>query len=344
MKRVIHKIVCLSTFLIVLYPVRAQTQDVATLHETARSLMKQGDFENATLVLNKALQQNPDNLDLLKDQAFVSYLKRDFAGAIETAKKISARPDADVQCFQILGLAYKAIAEYKESDKMYKEALKKFPNSGVLYSEYGDLLASNDNEAAAIKQWEKGIETDPNHSGNYYYAAKYYAKKGNIIWGLLYSEIFVNIESLTKRTEEIKSILFGGYQKLFSAPEALDNAKQTGTPFEKTVTTDLSKLTNLMVDSVTCETFTALRTRFILNWYSGHAREFPFRLFEHQRLMLQEGYFEAYNQWLMGTLTDTQKFQKWMQDHATEVKAFQDFQHNVIFKIPEGQYYPHENF
>ena len=108
---------------------------------------------------------------------------------------------------QILGLAYKAIAEYKESDKMYKEALKKFPNSGVLYSEYGDLLASNDNEAAAIKQWEKGIETDPNHSGNYYYAAKYYAKKGNIIWGLLYSEIFLNIESFSKRTEEIKSIL-----------------------------------------------------------------------------------------------------------------------------------------
>src|SRR3954462_1733409 len=156
MKRVTYKIICLSAFLIMLYSANAQTQDIATLHETARSLMKQGDFENATLVLNKALQQNPDNLDLLKDQAFVSYLKRDFASAIETGKKISARPDADVQCYQILGLAYKAIAEFKESDKMYKEAFKKFPNSGVLYSEYGDLLASNDDEAAAIKQWEKG--------------------------------------------------------------------------------------------------------------------------------------------------------------------------------------------
>jgi len=341
MKRVIYKIVCLLIWFIMLYPGNAQTQDVATLRETARSLMKQGDFENATLVLNKALQQNPDNLDLLKDQAFLSYLKRDFAGTIETGKKITARPDADVQCYQILGLGYKAIAEYKESDKMYKEALKKFPNSGVLYDEYGDLLASNDNEAAAIKQWEKGIETDPNHSGNYYYAAKYYAKKGNIIWGLLYSEIFLNIESFSKRTEEIKSILFGGYQKLFSATEALGNAKQNGTPFEKAVATDLSKLTNLMADSITCETFTALRTRFILNWYHRHAGEFPFRLFEHQRLMLQEGYFEAYNQWLIGALADTQKFQKWMQDHETEVKAFQEFQHNVIFKIAEGQYYPH---
>src|SRR5436190_7142604 len=118
MKRMIYKIICLLTFIMMLYPGSAQTQDIATMRETARSLMKQGDFENATLVLNKALQQNPDNLDLLKDQAFVLYLKRDFAGAIETGKKITARPDADVQCFQILGLAYKAIAEFKESDKM----------------------------------------------------------------------------------------------------------------------------------------------------------------------------------------------------------------------------------
>src|SRR5207344_2726491 len=107
-------------------------------------------------------------------------------------------------------------AEYKECDKMYREGLVKFPNSGVLYSEYGDLLTTTQSTDAAITYWEKGIKADPNYSSNYYFAAKYYAQKGNVIWGLLYSEIFVNIESFTKRTEEIKSILFGGYQKLFN--------------------------------------------------------------------------------------------------------------------------------
>ena len=104
---------------------------------------------------------------------------------------------------------------------MYKDALKRFPKSPVLYSEYGALLSENKNEDAAIKQWEKGIEADPNYSSNYYYAAKYYAQKGNVLWGILYSEIFVNIESLTKRTTEIKDILYGGYQKLFNTPESL---------------------------------------------------------------------------------------------------------------------------
>ena len=341
MKTLIHKFVCLVILLAILQTAIAQSTDASTLHETARSLMRQGDFENALLVLGKAIQQQPDDIDLLKDQAFALYLKRDFAGAIDSSKKIIARPDADVQSYQILGLAYKAIAEYKESDKMYKEALKRFPNSGVLYSEYGELLSSNNNASIAIKQWEKGIETDPNYSGNYYNAAKYYAQKGNVIWGLLYSEIFVNIESLSKRTDEIKDILYGGYKKLFSAPASLNNAKLNGTPFEKAVATNLSKLTNLMRDEVIPETLTQLRTRFILSWYNGASRQYAFRLFEQQRLMLQEGYFDAYNQWLIGASADTPKYQQWMLNHPNEVKAFQEFQRNKLFKIPEGQYYPH---
>jgi len=341
MKKLIYKISGFIALLFFLNTGFAQDTDVTTLHETARSLMRQGDFENALQVLSKALQQQPNDIDLLKDQAFILYLKRDFAGSIDSCKKILERPDADVQTYQILGLSYKAIAEYKESDKMYKDALKRFPKSPVLYSEYGALLSENKNEDAAIKQWEKGIEADPNYSSNYYYAAKYYAQKGNVLWGILYSEIFVNIESLTKRTTEIKDILYGGYQKLFNTPESLSKIKQSGTAFEKAVATNFLKLSNLMDSVVTPEVLTQFHTRFILNWFNGPSRQYPFRLFEHWRTMLQEGYFDAYNQWLVGASADTQKYQQWTQNHAEEVKAFQLFQHNVLFKIPVDQYYPH---
>ncbi|MEP7319062.1 MAG: tetratricopeptide repeat protein [Panacibacter sp.] len=341
MKRLIHIAFLFGALVFTMHTAFAQTQDAETLHETARSLMRQGDFENAILVINKALVLRPDDLDLQKEQAFIQYLQRDFANSIATGKKITARPDADVQSFQILGLAYKAIADTKESYKMYNTALKKFPKSGVLYSEYGDLLAQNNTTDLAIKQWEKGIETDPNHSSNYYFASKYYAQKGNIIWGLLYGEIFVNIESLSARTTEIKTLLFTGYQKLFSIPAILNNAKQNGSAFEKAVATNLAKFTSLLNDDVSPETLTALRTRFILNWFNGNERQFPFRLFEHQRLLLQEGYFDAYNQWLTGASADTQQFQAWTQNHADDVKAFQQFQRSVIFKIPAAQYYFH---
>ena len=65
-------------------------------------------------------------------------------------------------------MTYKAIAEYKECTKLYKKGIKKFPKSGILYNEYGELLAMNKDLNGAIEIWEKGIEVDPNFSSNYY--------------------------------------------------------------------------------------------------------------------------------------------------------------------------------
>lgn len=317
-----------------------QNEDVSSLQQTARSLMRQGDYENALKVIDKGLTNNPDNFDLLKDKAFVSYLKRDFSTAIEVGKQITTRPDADVQSFQILGLAYKAIAENKESEKMYKNALKKFPNSAVLYSEFGEMLNLSNRKADAIEQWEKGIAADPNYSSNYYFAAKYYAEENRLIRSLLYAETFVNMESFSGRTSEIKKLLIEDYQKLFSSPNSVLDIPAKSNAFEKTVAEEFGKLINMMQDGVTPETLTAFHTRFTLNWFNSDARKYPFRLFEHYRLLLQQGYFDAYNQWLIGAESDTGQYQAWVNSHPDEVKAFQHYQKSVVYKIPDGQYYP----
>ncbi|MEP6845739.1 MAG: tetratricopeptide repeat protein [Panacibacter sp.] len=337
-----YKIIFLAASMLMINTAFAQTPDADALHETGRSFMRQGDFPSALQAFDKALEIKPDDIDVLKDKAFVFYLQRDFAGTIELCKKITARQDADAQSFQILGLAYKAIADIKESDKMYKRALEKFPNSGALNCDYGEFLSSGGNPAEAVKFWEKGIENDPNYSGNYYFATKYYAQKGNIIWGLLYGEIFVNIESLSKRSEEIKTILYGGFKKLFEDVSILDNAKKSSSVFEKAVATNLGNLTSFGRFEVSPEMLTALRARFILNWYNNdETRKIPFRLFEYQRSLLREGYFDAYNQWLVGPITDTQKYQQWITKYGDEVNGFQQYQRNELFKMPAGQYYPH---
>ncbi len=316
--------------------------DANTLHDKARILMQQGDFDNALLTLDSALQLQPGDIEILKDISYTNYLNRDYAKAIETGKIAISKPDADVQSFQVLGLAYKAIADKDNADKMYKTALKKFPKSGVLYSEYGDLLDADKNSSGAIKLWEKGIEADPNAGGNYYYAAKYYAENGNMLWSLIYGETFVNIESFTKRTQEMKILIWEGYKKLFANSGAIiTTLAKTGSGFEKAVAQTLSKLKTMMDGELTPESITALRTRFILEWFDKNAVTFPFRLFDHQRLLLQLGYFDAYNQWLTGSAFDTDKLQAWMDNHPDEVAALQQFQRNVLYKIPAGQYYPH---
>ncbi|HYF32147.1 MAG TPA: tetratricopeptide repeat protein [Chitinophagaceae bacterium] len=315
----------------------AQDQDVKKLHETARTFQQQGDYANAVLVLNRAMQLEPNNLELRKDLAFTYYLQRDFVKAREAAKPLPERPDADVQSYQILGMVYKAIEERKECEKLYKAGLKKFPNSGVLYNEYGEMLWTKQ-DYTAIKFWEKGIEVDPNFSGNYYNAAKHYYFTYDKVWSLIYGEIFLNLESYSKRTAEIKDLLLEGYKKLFSEANMLSK-QETKNPFAAAFLGTMAKSASQTQAGITPESLTIVRTRFVLDWFDKEADKFPFRLFEYQRQLLKEGMFDAYNQWIFGAAQNLPAFQNWTTTHAASYNQFTGFQKGRVFKLPTKQYY-----
>jgi Tfp pilus assembly protein PilF len=315
----------------------AQQQDSNSLRETARAYQQQGDFPNAIVVLNRALQQNPDNLEVLKDLAFTYYLQKDYSKGLETVKPLLERKDADIACYQITGLIYKAIEEKKECEKMYKQGIKRFPESGELYNEYGEMLWAKQ-DMDAIKQWEKGIEVDPNYSSNYYNACKFYYFTFEKVWNLLYGEIFVNLESYSKRTPEIKNILAESYKKLFSDVNLQKN-QNTKNPFVLAYLTELNKQSAMVSQGITVESLGTLRSKFIVDWFTNNATKFPFRLFDYQQQLLKEGMFDAYNQWIFGAAQNLPAFQAWTSAHADEYNRFINFQKGRVLKIPTGQYY-----
>ncbi len=315
-------------------------QDAKQLQETAHTFQRQGDYANALLVLNRALQQKPNDLDIQKEIAYTYFLQRDYARAQETIKPLIDRDDADVQTFQIGGNIFKATEEVKASENLYKKGLKKYPNSGALLSEYGELLWAKKDPVAAIELWEKGIEVDPNHSGNYFNACKYYYYAADKVWSLVYGEIFVNLESYSTRTAEIKNVLMEGYKKFFTQSDAFkkyDSKKKTD--FEEAFLATMNKQTAMAATGITVENLIMIRSRFILDWFETNARKFPHRLFEYQQQLLKEGMFEAYNQWLFGTVSNVVQYQNWTITHTEEHKQFNYFQHNRVFKMPPGQYY-----
>ena len=178
--------------------------------------MQRGDFDNAIVILNRALQLDKNNLDMQKDLAMSYYYKRDYIKALDQAKLLLDRNDADAVSYQIAGNVYKALEEVKDCERVYKAGLKKFPNSGPLYSEYGELLWEK-KDFSSIDQWEKGIRVDPGYSGNYYNAARFYYYTKDKVWSLVYGEIFVNMESLSERGTAMKQLLLDCYkEKLFA--------------------------------------------------------------------------------------------------------------------------------
>jgi Tfp pilus assembly protein PilF len=307
--------------------------------ETARTFMRSGDFDNAILVLNRALQSDRENLDLQKDLAQAFYYKRDYAKALEVVKTMVDRDDADVITYQIAGNVYKALEEAKEAEKMYKKALKKFSKSGPLYSEYGELLwAKKDYDA--IRLWEKGIQEDPSFAGNYYNAAVYHFYTKDKIWSLIYGEIFVNMESLTERATAMKDLLLSAYkEKLFADADITKGTEKSKNDFSNAVLQTMNKQSALAARGLTTETLTMIRTRFILDWYQNYAAKFPFRLFDYHQQLIREGMFEAYNQWLFGTVENLPAYDNWTKTHQEAYTKFTNFQKGRIFKMPAGQYY-----
>lgn len=299
--------------------------------------MKQGDYSNAILVLNRALEQEPDNNELVKDLAFALFMQRNYVKALEVIKPLLDRKDADVQSYQIAGMIYKGKEDGNEAEKLYKKGLKKFPNNGVLYNEYGELLWFKQ-DYNAVRQWEKGIQVDPNYSGNYYNAAKYHYFTMDKVWSIIYGEIFVNMESYSRRTIEIKTVLLNSYKKLFSYADIMQN-QNSKNEFTVAYLNTLNRHSSIASMGITPESLTMIRTRFVLDWDDKYASRFPFRLFEYHRQLLKEGLFEAYNQWLFGPIQNLTAFQNWINIHSEPYKDFNNFHRNRIFKMPAGQNY-----
>lgn len=310
---------------------------VLQVQTAAREFNNRGDHDNAVVVLQQGLKEYADNLELQKDLAFSLALKRDFAKAKEVAEKLIKRADADVISFQLAGNVYKALEEVKECEKMYRQGLKKFPNSGPLYSELGELYLSS-KDGRAIECWENGIRLDPNYAGNYYNAALYYSTNKDPLIALLYAETYINMESKSQRASTLKNILWESYKNILSGGSTESPKKRS--PFWMIVKQTLDKASAPAINGLSPETLTMIRTRFILEWFEKQGGQFPCRLFDHQRQLLQSGLFEAYDQWLLGEVTDAQKLKIWTEENAVTFLKLKDFLFNRVYKVPAGQYYP----
>ncbi len=333
MKRFVFSLIVLIT------AVTATAQDAGQLHETARDFMRQGDYANAILVLNRAIKLDTKNIEIAKDLGLNYYFAKDFSKALEIYKPILERADADDQCFQIAGDIYLAMDNPKECEKLYKKGLKQFPESGALYNEYGELLWAQ-KDYSAIKQWEKGIEINPGYSRNYYNACKYYYFTTDKTWSILYGETFLNIEPSSTSSPEVKNILLESYKKLFADTD-LENEKNNlaKNAFTQAFLQTMNKQSSLAASGINTESLTMIRARFILDWFADFGNKFPFRLFELQQQLLQEGMFDAYNQWLFTTVQNLPAYQNWITVNANEYNELTRFQRGRIFRIPAGQYY-----
>ncbi|MBS1780301.1 MAG: tetratricopeptide repeat protein [Bacteroidetes bacterium] len=305
--------------------------------ENAMKMLEDGKIDEAIVQLTKAEKLDPADYHYPYEIGYAYQMKNDYPKALEELKKVVKFRDADDLCYQFLGNLYDQAGDTTKAFAAYKAGLKKFPNSGRLYMEQGNIYFTHHEYEKAVYYYENGIDKDPTFSSNYYRAAIIFLDGDEKVWGMLYGELFINLERNTDRTRSMSKLLYDNYQSQvkkvndtamsisFSKVNTVyvdKNGKAGNLPFGVTVYEPLMLTGFAMADAIDMEAMCKARKTFIDEFYKGeYAQKYPNVLFEYEKRMSDLGYSDAYNHWIL-LQGDVTAFDAWKATHTKEYNAF----------------------
>ena len=328
--------------------------------QEAIKLMDNGKLDESIKLLEEAQKLDPDRFDYPYELAYAYYAKEDFKEAVKILEKNKTHKDVTERLFQLLGNCYDVLGKTDKAFEAYDEGLKIFPNSGMIYLEKGNVYWGKEEYGKALPFYEKGIEVDPKFPSNYYRATRIYCGSTEEVWGLLYGEIFMNLERNSKRTSEISKLLFVTYkseikftsdtsmtvsfcQQMTMNVNSISDPKSIKLPFcmifEPTLLMSIAFEKSIDINSLD-----KIRSTFIDNYFNNERdKTYPNVLFSYQKKVKDAGHIEAYNHWIL-MKGDEDGFDKWQSVNkdkwASFVKWFGDngLKINDTNKFYSGQY------
>jgi tetratricopeptide (TPR) repeat protein len=185
----------------------------------AVKLMDEGKIDESITLLKECEKIDSKDCTYPYEMAYAYQLKNDYKTAITILEKTKKYKNANSQIYQMSGNCYSYLGDQDSAIKEYEQGIKKFPNAGNLHLEKGNIFLGEKKYEEAIVNYEKGIEADPMFPSNYYRLALLYLNSNDKLSGLIYGEIFMNLERTTKRTKEISKLLFETYKNSIQIKE-----------------------------------------------------------------------------------------------------------------------------
>jgi tetratricopeptide (TPR) repeat protein len=275
-------------------------------------LMEDGKIEESIKLLEEAARLDPDNIIYPYETAYAQYMGKNYQKAIDILIPLTKRKDTNEGVFQLLGVTYDDTDQKDKAIEAYEAGLKKSPESGRLYLELGGVYSKAKEYGKAISSYEKGIDVDPGFPSNYYRLAKLFLNSEEEVWGMIYGEIFINLERNSARTTEISKLLYDTYKSeitftsdtsfavSFSKDNTINmNSKKIELPFGVGVYEITLMIGMVLEKEINIHSLDRIRTAFVTNYFKGNDKKYPNVLFDYQNRILKEGHLEAYNHWIL---------------------------------------------
>lgn len=326
----------LVALLFVMTPASAQTPswpdpETEQQYRAAEKALLNGHYRQAVVGFQQLQVRMPGNFLVERSLAQALLRSGDPDGAEKILGKLVNDSAADGYTFVLAAQTQSALGSEKQALKQLNRGLEKFPEFGLLYYEKGKLYERQSEPAEALKAWVAGIHVEPEFHLNYYEAAKSYLKTSDFFWGMIYAEVFVNLETETPRSQEMRKSLLDAYKRFYfttDGQKSLDNKND----FKNNVCNILMKLAPVASDGVTTESMTMLRTRLSLDWDAIPLKQYSCSLFDWFDELIREGHFDAYNQWLVGAADQASSFEAWKKFHTDAIPSFEVYRKKKSFK------------
>ena len=335
----------------------AQTNKEKAALEAKQALFfeDQGKSAQAIPLLEEAQRLDSGIITYSYELAVIYYNNKDYTKAKNILEPLVDRKDDFGLVYQLLGNVYDDLGNADLAIATYEKGLKQFPNTAEIYLELGITQLKKKEYNKALEYFEKGIEVNPMYPSNYYRAAKVFCSSSEAVWGMIYGEIFLNLERNTERTSEISKLLYNTYRKdirlsqdsgfsvKFSTTVSLFPDKNK-LPFAKGFYEPTIMLSLLNEKAIDINSLSRMRKKFVdLYIQTGNYQKYPNALFDYQYKVLKAGHIESYNRWVLAE-GDKGAIDEWMKTNKVNWDKFiKWFEKNQIqlddkYKFYRGQY------
>ena len=322
----------------------------------AIQIMDAGQIEESIQLLEESKKLDPESILYPYEIAYAHYLNKDYKQAVEILKSLLKHPQVNARIYQMLGNALDMGGHPEKAIQAYELGIKKFPAAGSLYLERGGMAHNAGNLQDALEYYEKGIQADPKFPSNYFRATLIYMDSTEKVWGMLYGEIFMNLERGSERTAEISKLLYDTCksQILFTSETSytIDFTRNSTIripaggdpstlkiPFELGIYEPLLVAAVLGEKSITLDSLHRIRAAFLEGYYNREFQtEYPNALFDYQRNIEKKGHLEAYNHWLL-MKGDEPTFDQWVSENKDAFNKFTEWYSSNPIEITRKSFF-----
>lgn len=305
----------------------------------AIQLMDKGEPQKAIEMLKQCRELDPDDINYPYEIGYAYIMLKDYASAITIFETILTHKDANDAIYTMLGNTYDLNKQTDKAIATYEKGLTLFPKSGKLHLERGNIFLMTQEYTNALEWYEKGIKADPDYASNYYWACKIYLASTEKVWGMLYGEVFMNLERGSKRTEEISKLLFDTYKSQISFKGKnkvevnfaqnsvinvgnLEKPEDLKLPFTTMVYEINLSIACALEKKISLETLNKIRSNFVDLYFQNETnKKYPNELMNYCKWMKDESQLECYNYWLLSQ-GDADGFEKWQKKNEEKWQKF----------------------